>query len=38
METIYDYTVKDREGNDVSLKDYEGKTLFQMELYKVFSK
>lgn len=27
METIYDFTVKDREGNDVSLKEYEGKTV-----------
>ena len=27
METIYDYTVKDREGNDVSLREYEGKIL-----------
>ena len=25
--TIYDYTVKDAEGNDVSMKDYEGKVL-----------
>lgn len=24
---IYDYTVKDAEGNDVSMKDYEGKVL-----------
>ena len=24
---IYDYKVKDKEGNDVSLKDYEGKVL-----------
>ena len=24
---IYDYTVKDAKGNDVSLKDYEGKVL-----------
>lgn len=27
MATIYDFTVKDREGNDVSLKEYEGKTV-----------
>ncbi len=25
--SIYDYTVKDAEGNDISLKDYEGKVL-----------
>lgn len=25
--TIYDYTVKDAAGNDVSMKDYEGKVL-----------
>ena len=25
--SIYDYTVKDAEGNDVSLKEYEGKVL-----------
>ena len=25
--TVYDYTVKDRKGNEVSLKDYEGKVL-----------
>ena len=27
MGTVYDYTVKDRQGNDISLKDYEGKVL-----------
>ena len=27
MSTVYDFTVKDRTGNDVSLKDYEGKVL-----------
>ena len=27
MSTVYDFTVKDRAGNDVSLKDYEGKVL-----------
>ncbi|SEW35933.1 glutathione peroxidase [Ruminococcaceae bacterium KH2T8] len=27
MSSIYDFTVKDRKGNDVSLKDYEGKVL-----------
>ena len=27
MSTVYDFTVKDRQGNDVSLKDYEGKVL-----------
>ena len=27
MKTVYDFTVKDRMGNDVSLKDYEGKVL-----------
>ena len=27
METIYDFTVKNRKGEDVSLKEYEGKTL-----------
>ena len=25
--SIYDYTLKDRKGNDVSMKDYEGKVL-----------
>lgn len=27
MSTIYDFTVKDRQGNDVSLKEYEGKVI-----------
>ena len=27
MSNVYDFTVKDRTGNDVSLKDYEGKVL-----------
>ena len=27
MSSIYNFTVKDRKGNDVSLKDYEGKVL-----------
>ena len=27
MTTVYDFNVKDREGNEVSLKDYEGKVL-----------
>ena len=27
MSTVYDFTVKDRAGNDVSLKNYEGKVL-----------
>ena len=27
MSTVYDFTVKDRMGNDVSLRDYEGKVL-----------
>lgn len=27
MSTVYDFTVKDRAGNDVSLMDYEGKVL-----------
>lgn len=27
MPNVYDFTVKDRKGNDVSLKDYEGKVL-----------
>ncbi len=27
MSIVYDFTVKDRAGNDVSLKDYEGKVL-----------
>ena len=25
MKTVYDFTVKDRKGNDVSLSDYKGK-------------
>ena len=27
MKTVYDFTVKDRQGNDVSLSDYRGKVL-----------
>ena len=27
MKTVYDFMVKDRSGNDVSLKDYQGKVL-----------
>ena len=27
MSTVYDFTVKDRQGNDVSLSDYQGKVL-----------
>ena len=27
MKTVYDFTVKDRKGNDVSLSDYKGKLL-----------
>ncbi len=27
MRTVYDFTVKDNKGNDVSLRDYEGKVL-----------
>ena len=27
MKTVYDFTVKDRQGNDVSLGDYKGKVL-----------
>ena len=27
MSTVYDFTVKDRAGSDVSLRDYEGKVL-----------
>ena len=27
MTTVYDFTVKDRKGNDVSLSDYQGKVL-----------
>ena len=27
MKTVYDFTVKDRQGNDVSLKEYQGKVL-----------
>ena len=27
MKTVYDFTVKDRQGNDVSLADYKGKVL-----------
>ncbi len=27
MKTVYDFTVKDRSGNDVSLRDYQGKVL-----------
>ena len=27
MSTVYDFTVKDRQGNDVSLRDYAGKVL-----------
>ncbi len=27
MKTVYDFTVKDRLGNEVSLSDYSGKVL-----------
>ena len=27
MKTVYDFTVKDRKGNDVSLSEYAGKVL-----------
>ena len=27
MKTVYDFTVKDRKGNDVSLSEYRGKVL-----------
>ena len=27
MSTIYDFTVKDQKGNDVSLREYEGKVI-----------
>ena len=27
MKTVYDFTVKDRQGNDVSLSQYQGKVL-----------
>ena len=27
MKTVYDFTVKDRQGNDVSLSEYQGKVL-----------
>ncbi len=27
MSTVYDYTVKDRQGHDVSLSEYQGKVL-----------
>ncbi|MBF1026605.1 MAG: redoxin domain-containing protein, partial [Lachnospiraceae bacterium] len=27
MKTVYDFTVKDRQGNEVSLGDYQGKVL-----------
>ena len=27
MKNVYDFTVKDRQGNDVSLSDYKGKVL-----------
>ena len=27
MSTLYDFTVKDREGKDVSLADYKGKVV-----------
>ena len=27
MKTVYDYTVKDRQGNDISLSEYRGKVL-----------
>ena len=27
MKTVYDFTVKDRQGGDVSLSDYRGKVL-----------
>ena len=27
MKTVYDFTVKDRQGNEVSLSEYRGKVL-----------
>ena len=27
MKTVYDFTVKDRQGNDVGLSEYQGKVL-----------
>ena len=27
MNTVYDFTVKDRQGNSVNLSDYQGKVL-----------
>ena len=30
MKTVYDFTVKDRQGNEVSLGDYKGKVLLGM--------
>lgn len=31
MSTVYDFTVRDRMGNDVSLRDYEGKVIARFE-------
>ena len=32
MKTVYDFTVKDRTGKDVSLSDYQGKVLLIVNL------
>ena len=31
MATVYDFTVKDRKGNDVSLQEYAGKVVARFE-------
>ena len=31
MKTVYDFTVKDRQGNDVPLADYKGKVVSRFE-------
>ena len=31
MKTVYDFTVKDRQGKDVSLSEYQGKVLLPLE-------
>lgn len=33
--SIYDFTVKDDTGKDVSLAEYKGKVLLKMELHQV---
>ena len=37
MNTIYDFTVRDRQGNDVSLSEYQGKVLLKNAALKKYA-